>query len=324
MTHNQSTSAIFLDVSKAFDRVWHNGLIYKMAHLQFPGNLTKLVQSFLENRTCIARVENSLSNPVTLEAGVPQGSVLSPILYNIYTCDPPRTRLTMLCLYADDIAIAARSTSPNLSVRYVQDELTQLNRWLTKWKIKTNPIKTQGIFFTKRRHRPETNITHENNIVNWNPTIKYLGITLDRSLTWKQHITDVTRKANNKFSALLPLMGKYSKLDNRNKTKIYKAIILPTLTYAPSPWCFASTTNLKKIESTQNKILRRMTGAPYYIRNIAIRRDLGITTVQDAIKTAARKTYDKTTNHANDLIRQATDYDIHNITKHKRPRMGMT
>lgn len=80
-------------------------------------------------------------------------------------------------------------------------------------------------------------------------------------------------------------MGKYRKPGNRNKIKLYKAIILPSLTYVPSPWCFVSTSHLKKLEVTYSKILRRMTGAPYYIRNIAMRKDFEIATVQVTIIT---------------------------------------
>lgn len=223
MTRRHSTSMICLDISKAFDTVWHNGIIYKVSHMNFPINMVKLIQSFLSNRTCIVRLESEYSDPVQQEAGVPQGSVLAPLLYTLYTNDPPRTRFTMLALYADNIAIASRSKFRDATVQYVQNKLDELEEWLKTWKVKANPQKTQAIFLTKRRHFPAT-ITQGGHDIPWTNTVKYLGGTLDRSLTWKAHIQNAISKANNKYLQLLPLLGRRSKLHYKTKARLYKSI----------------------------------------------------------------------------------------------------
>lgn len=323
MTRKQSSSMVCLDISKAFDKVWHNGLVYKLRRLNFSTKMIQLIQSFLHKRKSVAKIEEALSDPIALEAGVPQGSVLSPLLYSLYTHDPPRTRHTILALYADDMTVAARSKNCNLTTRYVQEELENLENWLSRWKIKTNPQKTQAIFFTKRKHFPDNNVQQAGVNIDWTNTVKYLGVTMDRSLTWKPHVDSVIAKAMNKFRIMLPLMGKRSKLNNKNKARLYKAIITPTLTYAPAPWCFAADTHLNRLEATQSKILRRMTGAQWYIRNTAIRRDLEVPPIKDTIKRMATKTYANTGNHQNPLVRNATTYNPEDIIRHKRPRMGM-
>ena len=100
---------MFLDVSKAFDRVWHDGLIVKMLNMGYPVGIVKLIRCYLHRRKLRVKVANHLSTYWTIEAGVPQGSVLSPHLFTIYTADLPRTNTTFLALYADDTAIVART-----------------------------------------------------------------------------------------------------------------------------------------------------------------------------------------------------------------------
>lgn len=89
-TRRQSTGAVFLDISKAFDKVWHSGLIYKMTEAGISTKLTQLIQSFLSQRKCKVKIGDAISAEVSLEAGVPQGAVLSPTLYSIYTNDIPK------------------------------------------------------------------------------------------------------------------------------------------------------------------------------------------------------------------------------------------
>jgi retron-type reverse transcriptase len=84
-----STAAVFLDIEKAFDTTWHSGLIYKMSKFEFSTRLIQLISSFLSDRKFRVSVEGEMSTPRAMEAGVPQGSVLSPNLYNIYVNDPP-------------------------------------------------------------------------------------------------------------------------------------------------------------------------------------------------------------------------------------------
>jgi retron-type reverse transcriptase len=91
LNNNMSTAAVFLDIEKAFDTTWHPGLLYKLSKLEFSINLIKLISSFLSQRKFKVSVEGEISSPREMQAGVPQVSVLSPILYNIYINDTPQT-----------------------------------------------------------------------------------------------------------------------------------------------------------------------------------------------------------------------------------------
>jgi hypothetical protein len=102
-----STAAVFLDIEKAFDTIWHPGLLYKLSELEFPTNLIKLISSFLSQRKFRVSVEDEMSTAREIQAWVSQGSVLSPTLYNIYINDTPQTPNVHLALFADDTCLYA-------------------------------------------------------------------------------------------------------------------------------------------------------------------------------------------------------------------------
>jgi len=125
----EATEAVLLDVSKAFDRVWHRGLLIKMLDAGFSVGLVKLTRSFLSVRRFQVKTDSIYSSYREMEAGVPQGAVLSPFLYNIYVSDPPRTQRSSLALYADNTGqIMARSRRGRLLIRYLQEETTALEK----------------------------------------------------------------------------------------------------------------------------------------------------------------------------------------------------
>jgi hypothetical protein len=103
----ECTVGVFLDIERAFDKVWHDGLIQKLFNIRLNLKFVKLISSFLSNRSCRVKVQNNLSNPIELKAGVPQGSVLSPLLYIVYCSDFPvsGTFRTKTRMFADDTAI---------------------------------------------------------------------------------------------------------------------------------------------------------------------------------------------------------------------------
>jgi retron-type reverse transcriptase len=108
-----STAAVFLDIEKAFDTTWHTGLLYKLSKLKFPIYLIKLIKSHLTNRKFRVSVEGEMSTPREMQAGVPQGSVLAPILYNLDINDIPRSPGVHLALFADDACIYTTDRSEN-------------------------------------------------------------------------------------------------------------------------------------------------------------------------------------------------------------------
>jgi hypothetical protein len=103
--NKMSMAAVFLDIERAFDTTWHSGLIYKLSKLEFLASFIKLIGSFLSQRKFRVSVDGEMSTPMIMQAGVPQGSVLSPSLFNMYINDAPQTRSVHLALFADNTCL---------------------------------------------------------------------------------------------------------------------------------------------------------------------------------------------------------------------------
>src|SRR5262249_53892401 len=133
-------SAIFLDVAQAFDKVWHEGLIYKLNQL-LPAQFVQLLQSYINERIFRVRFGDAYSDFKDIKAGVPQGSVLGPILYLLFTWDLPKTQGVTNATFADDTANLATDKSVEKSTAKLQSSCNNVSNWTNKWRIKLNDDK---------------------------------------------------------------------------------------------------------------------------------------------------------------------------------------
>ncbi|GBM82627.1 RNA-directed DNA polymerase from mobile element jockey [Araneus ventricosus] len=186
--NKEHTGAVFLDIQKAFDRVWLNGLIYKLINYNTPPPLIKLITSFLTNRKFTVRVNATLSKLRCIQIGVPQGAKLSPSLYSIFINDIPQKHNTTLCIYADDTAILAKNKNTRFITIALNKHIQELECWFHKWKIAINASKTEAVLFTKKRDNPKCNVIIHNSVIPWAQEAKYLGVIFNKRLTWNSHI----------------------------------------------------------------------------------------------------------------------------------------
>ncbi len=137
-------------MEKAFDNVWHNGLRYKIYKLDLPSKLTRWLSDFLVGRVIKVNIDGFHSSEIHPKAGVPQGSVLSPLLFIIYVNDmpDPKHRQSTKSQFADDMGLWAISKNPRIAATLLQKDLDKLARWCARWRIKLNPEKTKCIVFT--------------------------------------------------------------------------------------------------------------------------------------------------------------------------------
>lgn len=195
-----STGMVLLDIKSAFDSVWHDGLIFKMISFSFPPEIIKIIQNFLSKRSFKVYIGNSSSSQIDISAGCPQGSCLSPVLYNIFTSDFPSLDACSSSIFVDDTAILCHGIFAEDIINNLQNAFIRLEEYFIKWKILVNPQKTQAIYFTRKRKAcfiPQRDIRINNINIKWESKVKYLGVILDSKINFSDHISYVINKVNN-------------------------------------------------------------------------------------------------------------------------------
>ena len=145
---------VFCDISKAFDRVWHKGLIHKLKQSGISGNLLKWFQKYLYGREQRVVINGSNSNWLPVKAGVPQGSILGPLLFIIFINDIVNEINAEIKLFADDTSLYLIVDNPNDTAFFLNQDLNQLQRWSEKWLVKFNPNKTETMATSNKRNKP--------------------------------------------------------------------------------------------------------------------------------------------------------------------------
>ena len=180
------TGAAFLDVAKAFDSIWIEGILYKFIIPEFPSYLVKTISSYLTSRTSVASFRNVTSSRRLMRAGVAEGWVISPVLFTLYLNNiQTPCRHVELAQYSDDTALVATSGSTKLLATYLETYLIALERWLLQWRIAIYVDKSMAVLFSppRRRISDPRGLRFLGGEIQWVETARYLGITLDRGLT---------------------------------------------------------------------------------------------------------------------------------------------
>jgi hypothetical protein len=238
-------SAVFLDVNQAFDKVWHQGLLLKIKKT-LPPVYFNLLKSYSQNRYFVTTYNNETSPPFPMLSGVPQGSILGPLLYTTYTADIPQSDTTILSTFADDTAVFTTHPDSTLASANLQDHLRTIENWTRKWRLKINETTSSHITFTLRRgHCPPLYINQT--VVPQAETVKYLGIHFDKRLTWKNHVATKRKQLDLKTREIYWLVGKHSPLSLENKLLVYKTVLKPVWTYGIEIWGCATKSNIAVI-----------------------------------------------------------------------------
>lgn len=192
-------SCVFLDVSQAFDRVWHGGLQLKLKQL-LPSYLFNLLKLYLTDRYFQVLYNSSTSGIEKIKAGVPQGGILSPCPFNIYAADQPTNQQTIVADYADDKVLLSINKDP-ITASNLQTHLNYLSEWCDKWRVKINQNKSMH---TKCTLKPGIcpNITLKNVQISTSDTAKYLELILDKRLTWNKQLRTKRLTLNNRMRML--------------------------------------------------------------------------------------------------------------------------
>ena len=219
---------IFFDISKAFDKVWHKGLLFKLESVGIKHQLLQWFRDYLDNRKQRVIINGKHSSWANVTASVPQGSVLGPLLFLKYINDITTNLSSKTTLYADDTSISKHVTDPITSNNELQHDLTTIETWADKWKIKFNPVKSEALLITRGLNRADSMFIFQNHIVNNVNEHTHLGLTWNKGGTWKNHLSNIINKAVKRVDMMRALQYKLSR---SALEKIYFAFIRPLFEY---------------------------------------------------------------------------------------------
>ena len=250
---------VFLDVSKAFDRVWHEGLLFKLRQLGIEGTLLNFIGSYLSNRFQRVTISGQSSPLLPVEAGVPQGSILGPLLFLVYINDITDNIVCDIKLFADDTSIIEIIYDPVVSAGRMNTDLVSISAWGKQWKMTFNAIKSLSVLFSTKRNKPDhPPLLLGNSVIPEGTSHTHLGITLSSNLKWDAHITRIVEKARKRLSLLYRLKFRLSR---NTLIRLYKSMVRPILEYGGVIFDNCSQTLSDSIESVQYEAARICLGA---------------------------------------------------------------
>lgn len=253
MDKHGETDVIYTDFSKAFDKVSHSILIDKLSAYGFVGNFIKWMQSYLTERFFFVVVNGYQSNSYKIISGVPQGSHLGPILFNVFINDIPQCFLASSpFLFADDLKISRKITS-ECDASILQADLDRLYQWCSFNSMELNLDKCFFIKFTRKHHTIKSKYHIGGRRIKEVNTIRDLGVILDQKLTFIQHIDNIIKRASN----MLGFIIRNCKIFKKEKSKIllYNTLVRSILEYCSVVWRPHYATHVLRIERIQKRFL---------------------------------------------------------------------
>jgi hypothetical protein len=261
-----------------------------------------------------------MSTPRDVQAGVPQGFVLSPTLYSIYISDTPQTPGVYLALFADDTYLYATERKEGYVFRKLQHGLDAIETWCERWNIKINEEKTQAIYFSHRRRLPESHLKlnrRNNPFVN---SVKYLGVIFDIKITGRLYIEMTEAKAFRTFIRIYSLI-KSKGLSASTKLTLHKALIRSVMTYACPTWDFVAAAHLMKLQCLQNMVLCTTGNFPRRTPVRELHKAFSMPYIYDYIIKLSRQQAEVIQNHENVNVRNIGQGKARH-RKYKRLKFG--
>ena len=264
--------AAYLDFRKAFDLVSHKHLLLKLEKYGIKGQIGKWIQAFLENRKQRVVIRGAESDELSVLSGVPQGSVLGPILFLIYINDLPKCVECPVCLFADDSKIYCRvpnsnNPKPELQNAHskLQKDLNELHTWANKWKMSFNTSKCRVMHLGYGNTKHEYTLNGE--VLQETTEEKDLGILIDNELTFSKHIRGIVAKANRMLGLIRISFESLEENENvKMFSSLYNTLIRPLLEYCVQAWSPRHKKDILLLENVQRratKLVRQYKDLPY-------------------------------------------------------------
>ena len=213
----------------------------------------------------------------------------------------PTTEHTTIATFEDDTGLLAVHSDPEVVSQRIQNHLTLLHDWSEKWKIRFNPAKFAHVIFTTRLVTSPPVFLHTSPI----PVVSevtYLGLHLDRPLTWRKHIRTKRQQLDHKLRAMSWLLGRRFQLSLPNKILLYKCVLKPVWTYGIQRWVSAKSSHTQILQRFQSKLLRTIANDPWYVSNLQLHTDISISFVRAEIRISSLFYHRRLADHTNALV----------------------
>lgn len=257
LSNKNHTLGLFLDFERAFDLLWHAGLLAKLKKLGIQGRMYNWILEFITKRTFQVRVGKHLSQTHPIENGTVQGSIISPLLFLIMINDlPSYTSNAQVSLFADDTAIFKSGKNVKSLTKNIQSNLNSIQKWCDENGFKISTEKSIIILFTKSHKKFNFKITLQGSEIKRDDHVKFLGVIFDNRLTWNKHVNYIVDKCKKRINLLRSLTGQTWGSSTRALLTIYRALVRPIIEYADIAYDNAPKSTLEKLDQIQANALR--------------------------------------------------------------------
>ena len=284
----------FLDLSKAFDSLDHKILIEKLNHIGIRGIALELFKSYLNARKQYTQFRSAKSHPNLISYGIPQGSILGPLLFLIYINDfPNNLKISKSILFADDTTLLFHDSDSQNLLQTINSELDVACKWFSANKLSLNVAKTKYVIF----HSPQKKLpTHLSNIKIGNfsieraDSVKFLGIWVDQNMNWKKHIDTKCSQAV-KVAAILSRLKHLLPISILRT--IYNSLFLPHLSYGILAWGNVSNSEINRLRKIQKKAIRQICNTTFNSHTEPLFKKLNLLRLDDIFTSACVKLFVK-------------------------------
>ena len=271
----------FLDISAAFDKVWHKGLISKLGQIGVDGTFLNLFTSYLNYRKQCVVVDGKKSSLLDTKAGVPQGSRLGPLLFIIFINDIVQDIESEIMIFADDTTLLASGSDPAETSAQLNRDLNRISSWADNWKVTFNATKSKDIIFAKQYLNNSPPLQFNGVFIDRVNTHKHLGVYLQSNLQWSKQIYESCLTANRKLSVLRNV----KMLKRKTLDLLYKVTVRSVIDYALP--IYANTLNqteLARLERLQYRAAKLVTGALHFTSQEKLNLELGWESIKKRIE----------------------------------------
>ena len=317
LNEGKDTCLVFLDVSKAFDKVWIDGLLFKIKQLGIVGPLFNWLRSYVSGRHQKVVLNGCQSTICSLTAGVPQGSILGPLLFLIYVNDITKNMECTINLFADDTSVQKRIDNA-ASFDIVNRDLQRLTSYGAQWLVKFNAVKTDYMITQKPICPYHPNLILNGETISESENHTHLGVTINNKLSWSVHINMAIAKADRRLSVIRRCRNQ---IPQSCRETLYKTIIRPILDYGDIIYDSCLKAESESLEKFQRKCALVCTGAFKITSQEKLLKELGWSKLQNRRTMHRLNLFYKIVNSlVPSYLKQACRQIPHNTDNYRLPR----